>query len=75
MHIYEPVPQYYASLEKVWSEHVDFVVLWRHQLFWFWFVGRHGVVQVCIGIAVGRLATRGSVGGAVCVGVCVGMYG
>ena len=22
MHIYEPVPQYYASLEKVWAEHV-----------------------------------------------------
>ena len=22
MHIYEPVPQYFASLEKVWSDHV-----------------------------------------------------
>ena len=22
MHIYEPVPQYFSSLEKVWAEHV-----------------------------------------------------
>ena len=22
LHIYEPVPQYYANLEKVWSDHV-----------------------------------------------------